>query len=132
VYAESVSRAVALTDAIATETASGARSNAVLWSENFLAIGNSLAPGIKLDRVQLVPPSGQPGTAPGSSLAILGSLPSGNGSNLKLVSDFIERLSKEPSIARGFGRIKFTGANEAKEQGPPGMTFGVTAEAGGP
>jgi hypothetical protein len=102
---------------------------AVLWADNLLAVGKSLAPGMKLGRLELIPSAGKTGVAADLSLAITGALAPAS-TDLKLVADFIDRLSADKSFSQRFAQLRFTGAAESEDEMHHEMLFHVVALSG--
>jgi hypothetical protein len=79
------------------------RAQSALWADNLLAVGQSLQPTMKLERLELAPAPGKNGAGADLNLAITGVFPSASPANLKSVAVFIDQLSKDksfPSIAQ--------------------------------
>jgi hypothetical protein len=102
--------------------------NATLWADNLLSVGKSLAPGMKLKRLELIPSAGKAGAAD-ASFAITGALPPA-GADLKLVAGFIDRLSQDSDFSRRFAQLRFTGAAESQDQAHREMLFHVIGLSG--
>jgi hypothetical protein len=101
----------------------------VLWADNLFAIGKSLAPGMKLERLELIPSAGKTRAAADLSLAITGALAPAS-TDLKLVADFIDRLSADKSFSQRFTQLRFTGAGESQDEMRHEMLFHVVGLSG--
>jgi hypothetical protein len=103
---------------------------ATLWADNLFAVGKSVSPSMKLERLELVPVGGKAGAGADLSFAITGALPPG-GANLTLVAGFIDHLSQDKSFSQRFAQLRFTGAGESEDEMHHEMLFHVVGLSGG-
>jgi hypothetical protein len=114
-----------------TSQASEARDQPVLWADNLFTLGQALLPAMKLQRLELVPPTSKTGAGSDAVLTITGALSSSNPATLKSVGGFIDQLSKDKSFSRRFAQLRFTGAGKSEDATRREMTFRVAALSAG-